>query len=287
MKISGKTRLIGLLGDPINHSLSPAMHNLSFDDKAEDYVYLCLPTGKDRLKESLEALKNFGAKGSNITYPNKIEILKYLDRESEEVKLIGSCNTLLIDDNKKVMGYNTDGKGFVKSLEENNIDFKNKKIAIMGCGGAGSAIITALLMAGAEEILVKEIDLEKAENFKKKILTFIPNAKIIIAKNEKDFGEKLEKGSLLINATPCGMAKNEKIFPLNPEILEGKDLILYDIIYSPLESPLIKKCKEYGYKTFNGINMMINQGAISFKIWTGKDMDIAKVKKEILKLIEN
>ena len=114
MNISGNTKLIGLLGDPISHSLSPFMHNLSFNKVKKDYVYLCLPTGKKDLGKVLETLKIIGAKGANITYPNKIEILKYLDEASEEVQIIGSCNTISIDENKKIKGYNTDGRGFVK-----------------------------------------------------------------------------------------------------------------------------------------------------------------------------
>ena len=213
MNISGNTKLIGLLGDPISHSLSPFMHNLSFNKVKKDYAYLCLPTGKKDLGKVLETLKIIGAKGANITYPNKIEILKYLDEASEEVQIIGSCNTILIDENKKIKGYNTDGRGFVKSLKNNSIDIKGKTFGIMGLGGAGSAIATCLGLEGLKRLYVKEVDFDKAKNVKKRLEEKIKGLEIILTKDQQHFAKNLDKMSLVINATPIGMGRSKEIAP--------------------------------------------------------------------------
>lgn len=283
MKINGNTRLIALLGNPISHSLSPLMHNTSFEKSGEDYVYLCLPTNKDTLGQVIETLKIVGCKGANITYPNKIEIIKYLDELSDEVKIIGACNTIVISEDKKIKGYNTDGRGFVKSLKDINIDLKGKAVAIMGLGGAGSAIATCLSLEGVKTIYVKEKTIAKAEKVKERINTYIDGVEIIITKNEDEFVSILDKVTILINASPAGMTGSEEKFPINPCKLEGKNLLLYDIIYSPLKTPLIERAQNYGIKCLNGIEMMINQGAISYNIWTGQKMDLDLVNRVILK----
>lgn len=286
MNISGNTKLIGLLGDPISHSLSPFMHNLSFNKVKKDYAYLCLSTGKKDLGKVLETLKIVGAKGANITYPNKIEIVKYLDEASDEVQIIGSCNTILIDENKKIKGYNTDGRGFVKSLKNNSIDIKGKTFGIMGLGGAGSAIATCLGLEGLKRLYVKEVDFDKAKNVKKRLEEKIKGFEIIFTKDQQDFAKNLDKMSLVINATPIGMGRSKDDSPMDPEYLRAFPLIIYDIIYSPLETTLLRKAKSYGLKVFNGIDMMINQGAISFNIWTGEEMDTKLVKERIVKLLK-
>ena len=140
-RIQGTTRLVGLLGKPIKHSRSPHMHNSAFDYLKEDLVYLCLDTETKDLKTVLEALKIFGAVGGNVTYPNKQEVLKYLDEIDEAAEIIGSVNTIKIDeDTKKIKGFNTDGLGFIESLEKKGIPYKDKKMVLIGVGGAGRAI---------------------------------------------------------------------------------------------------------------------------------------------------
>ncbi len=158
-RIQGTTRLIGLIGTPIKHSRSPHMHNSAFEKTGQDYAYLCLEVGKEGLKQALEALKLFNAKGSNITFPNKQEVIKYLDEISEDAKIIGSVNTITIDDEtKKIKGYNTDGRGFVASIEERKIDYKEKKVVLLGVGGAGRAIAIQLAYEGVGELIIKDID---------------------------------------------------------------------------------------------------------------------------------
>lgn len=282
-RIQGTTRLIGLIGKPLKHSRSPHMHNSAFDKLGEDYVYMCFEVEKDGLKQAIDALKLFNAKGSNITFPNKQEVLKYLDDISEDAKIIGSVNTIKIDEEtKKVTGYNTDGRGFVSSIEELGIDYKANKVVLLGVGGAGRAIAIQLAYQGAGEIVIKDIDDALMQEVKSTINNSIPDCKVKLITTEEDLKEDLKDAVLLVNATPLGMKGREDMCAISSaEVLNDTKAFVYDIVYDPRETKLMKYAKEKGLKTSNGINMMIWQGALAFKIWLGVDMPQDYVRAEL------
>lgn len=283
-RIQGTTRLLGLIGNPLKHSRSPHMHNTAFEKLNEDYVYLCFEVGNDGLKEAIDALKLFNAKGGNVTFPNKQEVIKYLDDISEDAKIIGSVNTIKIDeDTKKITGYNTDGRGFVASIEEKKIPYKNEKIVVAGVGGAGRAIAIQLAYEGAGEIVIKEMDKNLAKEVKKTINEFIPKCNVkIIEDSDNELKEELKNAVLLVNATPLGMkGREDKCIINSSEVFTNKNLFVYDIVYDPRETLLMKYAKEKGLETCNGINMMLWQGAMAFKIWLGVDMPIDYVREEL------
>lgn len=284
-KIKATTRLIALLGKPIRHSLSPRMHNLSLDKLSEDYVYMCMEVDKSNLGEAIEYLKLFDAKGANITYPNKQEVLKYIDEISQDAKIIGSVNTITIDeDTKKIKGYNTDGRGFVESIEQMGIEYKNKKIVIIGVGGAGRAIAVQLAYQGAGEIVLKDIDIEKMQEVKQVINKHIKTCMVKTVNSEEELKMHLKDAVLLVNATPLGMKGSEDMCAISSaDVLNDTSAFVYDIIYEPRETKLIKYAKKNKLKFANGIDMMICQGAISFNIWLGKDMPKDYVKEELFK----
>lgn len=283
-RIQGTTRLLGLIGNPLKHSRSPHMHNTAFEKLNEDYVYLCFEVGNEGLKEAIEALKLFNAKGGNITFPNKQEVMKYLDDISEDAKIIGSVNTIKIDeDTKKVIGYNTDGRGFVASIEEKGIEFKNNKVVVVGVGGAGRAIAIQLAYEGAREIVIKEMDKALAEEVKDTINKYIPKVEVkIIGDSDEELGKELIDAVLLVNATPLGMkGREDKCIIKSSDVFTDRNLFVYDIVYDPRETLLMKYAREKGLDTCNGINMMLWQGAMAFKIWLGVDMPIDYVSKEL------
>ena len=260
-RIQGTTGLIGLIGDPLKHSRSPHMHNSAFDKLGLDYVYLCFEVPKGELKSGIEALKTFSAKGSNITFPHKQDVLKYLDDISEDAKIIGSVNTIKIDSKtKKITGYNTDGRGFIASLDELNIPFRKQKVVLVGVGGAGRAIAIQLAYEGVGELCIKELNKDLANEVKGTINKYISNVKVkILPDDEKSLKEELKDACLLVNATPLGMKGRENLCVISgPEVLH-KDLFVYDIVYDPRETLLMKYAKEAGCKTTNGINIMIWQ----------------------------
>ncbi|RVU55210.1 shikimate dehydrogenase [Anaerosphaera multitolerans] len=282
-RIQGTTGLIGLLGNPLKHSRSPHMHNSAFEKLNLDYVYLCFELGKEDLEKGIDALKTFNALGSNITFPNKQEVLKYLDHISEDAEIIGSVNTVKIDPNtKEITGYNTDGAGFIASIEEQNIDYKNKKVVLIGVGGAGRAIAIQLAYEGVSELIIKELDEKLASEVKKTIEDNIKTCKVKLIGDEEALTEELKDSVLLINATPLGMKGREEMCAISgPGVIPSRDIFVYDIVYDPRETKLMKYAKEAGCRTCNGINMMIWQGALAFKIWLGVDMPQDYVRKEL------
>lgn len=283
-RIQGTTRLVGLLGKPIKHSRSPHMHNSAFDYLKEDLVYLCLDTETKDLKTALEALKIFGAVGGNVTYPNKQEVLKYLDEIDEAAEIIGSVNTIKIDeDTKKIKGFNTDGLGFIESLEKKGIQYKDKKMVLIGVGGAGRAIAIQSAYSGIKELVIKELNKEVANEVINTIKTKIPKCNVrLISDAENDLKEEIKNADILVNATPLGMKGNVDSCSISSsDVISNPDVFVYDIVYEPKETKFMKYAKEAGCETCNGINMMLWQGALAFKIWTGKDMPIDYVKKEL------
>lgn len=284
-RIQGTTRLIGLLGNPLKHSKSPHMHNSAFDKTKEDYVYMCFEVGNEGLEQGIEALKLFNAKGANITYPNKQEVMKYLDDISDDAKLIGSVNTIKIDEETKtVKGYNTDGEGFVASIEEQGLEYKGKKVTLIGVGGAGRAIAIELAYMGVSELVIKEKDLEQAKSVIKTIEDNLKNVKVKLIDTEEELKEELKDSVLLINATPLGMKGNiDKAAISGPEVITNSSLLVYDIVYEPKETLFMKYAKQAGCKAINGSNMMLWQGALAFKIWLGEDMPMDYVRKELFK----
>lgn len=283
-RIQGTTRLVGLLGKPIKHSRSPHMHNSAFDYLKEDLVYLCLDTETKDLKTALAALKIFGAVGGNVTYPNKQEVLKYLDEIDEAAEIIGSVNTIKIDeDTKKIKGFNTDGLGFIESLEKKDIPYKDKKMVLIGVGGAGRAIAIQSAYSGIKELVIKELNKEVADEVLNTIKTKIPKCNVrLISDDENDLKEEIKNADILVNATPLGMKGNVDSCSISSsDVISNPNVFVYDIVYEPKETKFMKYAKEAGCETCNGINMMLWQGALAFKIWTGKDMPIEYVKKEL------
>ncbi|NLL82464.1 MAG: shikimate dehydrogenase [Tissierellia bacterium] len=281
-KISGTTTFMGLLGNPVDHSKSPIIHNTAFEALGLDHVYMAFKVEDGKLNDAVKGLKALGSKGGNITMPYKTKIIEYLDEISPEAKIIGSVNTIKIDEDGKVTGYNTDGKGFVKSLEEKDVEFKGKKIVIAGAGGASKAIAIQLAFDGAGEIVLFNRTLENAisiaDNINKNIPTCKASARIM---NEEDLVEEIEDSAVLVNCTSIGMKESiDQAIISSPSQLPS-DIFVADIIYDPEQTKLLKIAQEAGCKHMNGLKMLIWQGAIAFKIWTDKDMPVDLITRDI------
>lgn len=281
-KINGRTRLVGLLGTPIKQTKSPHMHNSAFQYLDLDYAYLAFEVGNEALKQALDGLKVLNAAGCNVTMPNKQTVLPLLDELSQEAKLIGSVNTVL-NDSGKLIGYNTDGRGFVKNLEENGVKVKGKKFLVAGAGGAGRAVAIQLAIDGAAEIFLIDVNDDLAKEVCGTINNNIETCKATPAKvGEFDLKEKLKAVDVLVNCTPLGMYPNEDKSIVDSADMLYPELIVADIVYSPLKTKLLSMAEEAGCKTVTGIGMMIWQGALAFKIWTGVDMPVDYIKDIIL-----
>lgn len=271
-RIKGSTRLISIIGNPVKHSKSPYMHNKSFEKLKLDFAYMAFEIEEEKVAKSVEAMKTLDARGFNITMPYKEEVMKFLDVIDKEAEIIGSVNTVL-NDNGKLIGYNTDGKGFVKSLEEKGIKFKDEKIVIIGSGGAARAIAIQLAFDSAREIVIANRTIENAQTISNIINENIPktNARSIVL-DGKLLKEELRDAKILINTTSIGMKKTQDKSIIEDIDTLHKDLFVADIIYDPPKTKLLSQAEKIGCKTMNGLGMLVYQGAIAFKLWTGEDM---------------
>jgi len=277
--ITGKTRIVGLFGYPVEHTLSPYMHNAAFESLGLDYCYLPFRVIPEAIKEAVSAIKALNMRGVNITIPHKEAIIPYLDELDREAELIGAVNTVL-HEGGRLIGYNTDGRGFIRSLkEEGGIIPRGMGAMIIGAGGAARAIAFSLAIEGVKKIFINDIIAEKAKELSSALSSKTPSEAVYI----KDLKEGIGEVDILINATPQGMKKADPL-PIPSELLL-KRLIVYDIVYNPPETPLLKEARAKGAKAIGGIGMLLYQGAISFKIWTGQDPPIEVMREAIQKRI--
>jgi shikimate dehydrogenase len=271
--ITGNGKVFGLIGDPIGHSLSTFMHNAVFKELNLDYAYLPFNVKKENLSNAINGAKSLNIKGLNVTIPHKINIMKFIDEIDSVAEMIGAVNTIKFE-NEKTIAYNTDGIGAIKSLEKIT-SLKNKKIIILGAGGASRAVSFQLAISGIAELLILNRNTEKS----KYLISDLKN-KLNNSDNFSDFNkdtnfnygdfnilkENIGDCDILINATPVGLYPNVNVSPIDENIIHS-DLIVYDLIYNPIETKLIKDTKKVDGKTLSGVKMLVYQGAESLKIW--------------------
>ena len=274
-----------VIGNPIAHSLSPLLHNYWFKKyKFFDSIYEKKKVEKKDLKKIVEQIKNDEIKGVNVTVPFKREIFDFIDTAPHEVQFTKSVNTL-VKENDKVVGYNTDQEGFKISLEENEWDFKNKKVFIIGAGGVTPSILSSFIRAdGAEKIYLSNRTRSKAEELKKfwdKAIDFYQMNKDTI--EIIDWGEKSELCDLIINTTSVGLRRDEKLDFDFRDYNNNKEALFYDLIYNPKETNFLKEAKIRENKTMNGKMMFLWQAHLAFKKWTGVS---PKIDQEVIKLLD-
>ena len=280
-EITGHTKLTGLLGSPVAHSISPLMHNESFKQLGLDYVYLCFDVPENNLEVAFEGLKKLNVAGFNCTMPDKTLICQLVDELSPAASMIGAVNTV-VNDNGKYIGHNTDGIGYMQSVKDAGFDIIGDTMTLLGAGGAASSIFVQAAIDGVKNINVfsiKDRFWKKAERMVEMVNNNTDcNAQLFELGNDDVLGDAISKSQILTNATPVGMAPNTDRCIINDKSMLRKDLIVSDVIYNPMETKLIKMAKEQGCPTFNGLYMLLYQGAEAFKIWTGKEMPVEHIK---------
>lgn len=282
LQLNGHTTLLGFFADPAAHSKSPLMYNTAFEKLGINSVYLAFQIDQKHLKDAVSSMRTLKMRGANVSMPNKNAVIQYLDVLSPEARLCGAVNTI-VNDNGILTGHNTDGKGAILALQSKGQNISEKKLVILGAGGAGAAILTQAALDGASEIsvFVREKSLSKTMdligNIKKKTpcsISLFPVEHLSVLKQE------LETAHILINATSVGMEHSEKSRSLIPdETYFHKDLFVMDIIYSPAQTVLLQMADHFGCRTMNGLGMLLYQGAAAFKLYTGEELPLEDVKK--------
>ncbi|MDR3091432.1 MAG: shikimate dehydrogenase [Clostridiales bacterium] len=279
LNISGKTRLTGLLGRPVAHSVSPYMHNAAFSALGLDYVYLCFDAGAGELPAAVAAMRAFNAAGFNVTMPNKKAVMPLLDEIDDEARLIDAVNTVT-EENGRLVGRNTDGRGFVKALDDRGIAYKGEKITVCGAGGAGRAVALSLALAGAAEVSVFNMSAGPAARLAGDI-----NGAAKARANPysiEDYGRLLSEiaeSAVFIHCTSVGMRPDEEASVIKDASAFRPGLAVADLIYDPSPTKLLRLAAEAGAETLGGLDMLYNQGALAFKLWTGRDMPLEKIRR--------
>lgn len=284
--IDGKTKVFGIIGYPIKHTFSPYMHNLAFKALNINAAYVPFEVSPDRLKDAVCGLIALGVGGVNVTIPHKEAIMPFLDELSPEAKGIGAVNTVLLREGKS-KGYNTDAGGFLSSLiEDTDVRPYNKSALVFGAGGAAKAIAYVLTREGIKSITFVDIVIQKAKELALKIRRDFPGCSarsIPFLKSRID--EEALNSDILVNASPVGMKKADPCI-VSPSALH-KDLAVYDLIYNPTETRLLKEAKKRGLKASNGIGMLLRQGALSFELFTGRRAPISVMRDALEKTMGN
>lgn len=267
MKISGKTQLCALIGDPVEHSLSPYIHNAAFKHLKLDFVYVTFKVSEENVKEALEGARALGIKGLNVTMPLKTAVIQHLDKLDQTAEKIGAVNTILNNDGT-LTGYNTDGLGALEALKAKGQKPAGKNILVLGAGGAARAVAFALCK-DAKDMTILNRTSEKARILAEELSRIFGKKVKFGGLSEEILRKEVEKADILVNATAVGMAPKINETPVNAKFLHS-NLTVFDLVYNPPETRLLKEAKAIGAKTVDGISMLVHQGALSFQIWTGR-----------------
>ncbi len=278
--IDANTDLYALIGDPVEKSLSPAIHNYCFKATKENSAYVAHTITVDNLEIALKGFATIGYKGLNVTIPHKVNVMSYLDEIDAYADKIGAVNTIKIESGK-LKGYNTDGLGLLFSLEQHQFDVKDKKVLVLGAGGAARGIAMTLGLAGAKSIFIKNRTMKKAVELKDDLISALPDTIVEIIGN----GRLVEDYDLIINTTSLGMYPYIHTRQLDIQFIKGKT-ILYDIVYKPHMTKFLKEGLENGHQVIYGIEMLIYQALVSEEIWFDKKMDKVQMGEALSTFLE-
>lgn len=280
--ITGKTGLTGLLGRPVAHSISPMMHNTSFQDAGLNYVYLCFDVGEEELEEAVTGLKRLGARGWNCTMPDKTRMADLCDKLSLAASLTRAVNTV-VNENGVLTGYNTDGIGYMRSIRVKGYDLTGKRMTLLGTGPAARSILAQAAIDGLREITVfnrRGRSFEEAAAMIERVNAETSCRVYLYDYEDRErFCREIAKSDILTNATSVGMAPDTDQCLIDDIGMLHRGLIVSDIIYNPRETKLLSMARSAGCPAINGLYMLLYQGAEAFLLWTGKEMPVEKIRR--------
>jgi len=277
MDIDGKTRLVGIVGYPLGHTLSPAMHNAAFAALGLNNVYVPVEIRPEDFHSVVEDLARAGFLGFNVTMPYKEDVLTHLDDVASYAQIAGAVNTVQCVDGRLV-GYNTDGRGFIAAIEQDaGFEVKGSSAVVFGAGGAACAAVLSLALAGAAAISIVNRDVERAERLAERVRQRFSSCDLRAMSPSEALAEAMSQATLLVNATPVGM-KASPGTPLDPALVSAEHLVV-DMVYDPLETEFLAAARKKGARTMNGLGMLVYQAASAFEIWTEREAPVDVMRK--------
>ncbi len=283
MYIDGNTRLVGIIGSPLEHTLSPIIHNAAFDYLGLNWCYIPLPVQEGHLQNAIEGIKALNFTGTNVTMPFKTEVIGFLDEVAMFAESVGAVNTILIDKGK-LIGYNTDGRGFYTALVRDlGYEVKGRKVLVLGAGGASRSVTVSLALAGCESIVIVNRSPEPSKQLAEIILKSAPDMKVTWLSPEDNYDMIVAESDVIINATPLTTFNGTLRVPVS---LLNKNQLVCDLNYSLYQPPLLQEAEARGAQVMDGKGMLLHQAAAAFEIWTGLEAPVEVMRVALLRALE-
>ncbi len=282
--VTGKTQLCGIIGDPVEHTMSPAMHNAAFARMGLDFCYMPFRVKPEDLPQAVAGMKALNIRGLNVTIPHKVAIIPLLDELDPLAEKIGAVNTV-VNDNGVLQGFNTDAIGFLEALIQKGVEPRGKKVVMLGAGGAARAVSFVLAERGAHLIILnRRLELDWAEALAGKLAQTFGQGVKALELTEENLARALEEAYILVNATSVGMSPNIDETPVTSDLLRPS-LVVFDVVYNPVKTRLLGQAEQIGAQTISGLDMLVWQGALAFELWTGAKAPVELMKKEVIKVL--
>lgn len=279
--ITAATTLVGLIGWPISHSVSPVMHNAAFAELRMNWRYVPLPVRPERVGEAVAGARALGLRGVNVTVPHKQAVMPFLDRWSPAAAAIGAVNTIIVGQEGELLGDNTDAAGFVTDLQANGVDPAGQRVLVLGAGGSARAVVYGLAEAGCASLVLLNRTLDKAENLLAAMRELFPDVPMTARPFPDGVAESAAEAELIVNCTSLGMSPNLEGLPWDEEIEFTPEQTVYDLVYNPAVTRLLQLASVDGATVIGGLGMLIRQGAIAFERWTGETAPVEVMQRAV------
>ncbi len=268
--IDGHTRLVGVMGWPVEHTVSPAMHNVAFDAAGLNWRYVPLAVRPDRLGEAVHGLGALGFVGCNVTVPHKRAVMDHLDEITDQARAIGAVNTIVIRREGRMVGHNTDVIGFLRALAERGFWVEGKRAVVLGAGGGARAVAYALASSGAAVTILNRT-LSRAESLVADLASLFPSLPLrSLPLDSLNLSQEVSSADLLVNATSLGMWPEVQGSPWPQELSMPLSLTVFDLVYNPPETKLVRQARAAGAQAIGGLGMLVHQGATAWELWAGQ-----------------
>jgi len=279
MKPTAATVVCGIIGDPVEHSMSPAMQNAAFEAAGIDWVYVAFRVDRELLSAAVAGVRALGLRGLNVTVPHKVDIMSYLDSIDPVARRIGAVNTI-VNGSGHLRGYNTDAAGFTHALATGGVNVAGRRVVVLGAGGGARAVVYSLADLGAVPVIVNRTP-ERAEALAADVTrdTGVDAAGSVLTPSTLD--ELARSAVLIVNTTSVGMSPHVDASPCPPAVLR-RDLAVCDIVYNPLRTALMRDAGAAGARTISGVEMLVGQGARAFELWTGLGAPVDVMRRVVL-----
>lgn len=282
--ITATTILVGLLGWPVRHSISPQMHNAAFASRRMNWRYVPLPVRPERVKEAVYGLRALSFRGANVTVPHKEAVMPYLDRWTPAAEAIGAVNTIIVDEDGSMTGDNTDAAGFIADLRSQGVEPAGRSTLVLGAGGSARAVVYGLAEAGVERIMLLNRTASRAEELAATMRSYFPETRIGAGSFPEDVADAAQHADLIVNCTSLGMEPHVEGLPWDEDVEFRSDQIVYDLVYNPAVTRLLQLASADGARALGGLGMLVHQGAIAWTRWTGEPapIDVMRLAANII-----